>query len=152
VTVPFLEERYRHYLDVVTELGVAHVDYLPRLREFLERRPAFFRRITEQWLNSPPSQPLTLVAPGGVSLIIDGERVKDGYRGLYFPDLDLLLEVPAEHRARFSGWRLNGRLVAESAQLTFRVDRPTRVEALFDEPHPSASLHRMRLTRRRWLH
>ena len=39
------------------------LDYLPRLQEFFERRPEFFRQVTEQWLNAPPSQPLTLVAP-----------------------------------------------------------------------------------------
>lgn len=132
VTETFLEERYRHYADVARRLGVERLDYLPRLREFLTRRPAFFRQITEQWLNAPPSQPLTLVAPGEVPLIVDGEQVKSGYRGLYFPDLEVVVKVPGEHHARFSGWLVNGRPVAPILPLALKVDRPTRVEALFD--------------------
>ena len=145
VTDAFLEERYQHYLDVATDLRVEDIEYLPRLREFFERRSAFFRQITEQWLNTPPSQPVTLIAPGDVSLVIDGERVKTGYRGLYFPDLEVIVDVPAEHRAQFSGWRVNGRTIAGTSRLAFKADQPTRVEALFGEadlpaPRPSPNL------------
>jgi formylglycine-generating enzyme required for sulfatase activity len=53
VTQAFLEERYRHYADEASRLGVENVDYLKPLREFITHRPAFFRRISEQWLNVP---------------------------------------------------------------------------------------------------
>jgi formylglycine-generating enzyme required for sulfatase activity len=142
VTDAFLQERYRHYRDVATELGVAHLDYLPRLRSFLERRPAFFRRLTEQWLNSPPSQPLTLDAPPGVSLTVDGEAAAGGYRGLYFPDLEIAVDIPAAHRTGFSGWRVNGQTVGATSRLTLMVDRPTHVEALFDQPHAGSTTPR----------
>jgi formylglycine-generating enzyme required for sulfatase activity len=132
VTAAFLEERYRHYETVGATLGLTDTAYLRRLRQFLTERPAFFRLLTEQWLNTPPSQPVTLVAPDGVSLIIDGERVRSGYQGLYFPDLDVSVEVAPENRRQFSGWQVNGRAVAGDWRLSVRVDRPTRIEALFN--------------------
>lgn len=140
ITDAFLDERYRHYLDVATELRVEHLDYLPRLRRFLERRPAFFRQLTEQWLNTPPSQPLTLTAPRDVSISIDGERSGGGYRGLYFPDLETVLEVPAEYRTRFSGWVVNGRSMGANHRLALKIDRPSHVEALFGGRTPETGV------------
>jgi hypothetical protein len=132
VTDAFLQERYEHYLETATELRVQRLDYLRRLRQFIQRRRAFFRLTTEQWLNSPPSQPLAISAPRHIALMIDGERVASGYRGLYFPDFELVVDVPAEHRADFSGWRVNGRTVPGAVPLTIKIDKPTRIEALFD--------------------
>jgi formylglycine-generating enzyme required for sulfatase activity len=76
---------------------------------------------------------VTLVAPPEVALIIDGERVRTGYRGLYFPDIDVFVDVAPEHRPRLTGWRVNGRTIAGSSRLAFKADGPTRVEALFAE-------------------
>jgi formylglycine-generating enzyme required for sulfatase activity len=130
VTPAFLDERYEHYAKAGRELGVRNTAYLRRLREFIDRRPAFFRLITEQWLNSPPSQPVTLIAPEGVALAIDGELVQSGYQGLYFPDLDLTVEATGSNRGSVSGWLINGRRVAATPRLTFRADRPTVIEVL----------------------
>jgi formylglycine-generating enzyme required for sulfatase activity len=142
VTEAFLQERYRHYRDVAAELGVEHDKYLRPLRHFLERRPAFFRRLTEQWLNSPPSQTLTVDAPRGVSVSVDSESVSRGYRGLYFPDLDITVDLPEGDRKRLTGWRINGRLVDPTPRLTLKVDRPTHIEALFDPPHTVSTTFR----------
>src|SRR5687767_12953196 len=89
ITDAFLQERYQYYLDTATRLRVSNLDYLPRLRAFLEKRRAFFRLTTEQWLNSGPSQPVTIAAPENVDVMIEGERVQSGYQGLYFPDIEL---------------------------------------------------------------
>ena len=131
VTESFLQERYKYYAETAAQLKVPHTDYLTRLGSFLERRRAFFRLITEQWLNSQPSQPVTLVAPEHVALIIDGERVRTGYRGLYFPDLETAVDVAPENRDGFAGWRVNGQVSRETGRLTFVADQPTRIEALF---------------------
>ena len=131
VTEAFLQDRYKYYSDTAARLRVPHTDYLPRLRTFLERRRAFFRLITEQWLNSEPSQPVTITAPEGVALTIEGERVGSGYSGLYFPDLATVVEVAPEARKGFSGWRVNGKVVTDTGPLTFVADRPMQIEALF---------------------
>jgi formylglycine-generating enzyme required for sulfatase activity len=131
VTEAFLQDRYKYYSDTAARLRVPHTDYLPRLRTFLERRRAFFRLITEQWLNSEPGQPVTITAPEGVALTIEGERVENGYSGLYFPDLSTVVEVAPDTRKGFSGWRVNGKVVTDTGPLTFVADKPMQIEALF---------------------
>lgn len=133
VTDAFLRERFQHYLDTATWLGVPQLDYTARLRQFLERRRSFFRLITEQWVDSAPSQPVTLSAPDRVALVIEGERVATGYQGMYFPDLEMTVDVADEHRRTFSGWRINGRPAWGTGPLKFTADRPTRIEALFTD-------------------
>jgi formylglycine-generating enzyme required for sulfatase activity len=137
VTEDFLAARTAHYAEAARRLGVEHQQYLPRVKEFLARRPAFFRHLTEQWLNTPPSQPLTILAPAEVAIVVDGERVAAGYRGLYFPDLEVSIEVPAEHRTGFSGWRVNGRRLGGEGTLAISVNGPTQVEALYGQPGPA---------------
>jgi len=66
LTQAFLMERYEHYLAAATQLQVQRLDYLPRLRLFLERRRDFFRLTSEQWLNSAPSQRVVVSAPPNV--------------------------------------------------------------------------------------
>lgn len=134
VTESFLQERYRHYLDTASNLRVSNLDYTRRLREFLEKRRAFFRLITEQWLNSAPSQPVTVSAPGNVTVILEGERVADGYQGLYFPDLELVADIAGERRAELAGWIVNGQEVAGGGLLRFTASRPTHIEPLFQKP------------------
>jgi formylglycine-generating enzyme required for sulfatase activity len=134
ITDAFLQERYSHYLDVAGELRVANLSYLPRLRRFVENRRAFFRLTTEQWLNSAPSQEVTLSSPRHTSFLIDGERVPSGYRGLYFPDLETVVDIDEAQRGALSGWRINGRMVPGAAPLKFKADRPTRIEAVFGTP------------------
>jgi formylglycine-generating enzyme required for sulfatase activity len=131
LTQAFLMERYEHYLTAATELQVRNLNYLPRLRQFLERRRDFFRLTSEQWLNSPPSQRVVVAAPPNVNIALEGERVRSGYEGMYFPDIELTAEVAEEHRQGFTGWRVNGRDVP-GATLKFKADRETRIEAVFN--------------------
>jgi formylglycine-generating enzyme required for sulfatase activity len=132
VTDAFLQERYNRYLDIAGQLRVSNLDYLPRLRRFLENRRAFFRMISEQWLNTGPSQQVRLSASPGVSLLIDGERVSGGYEGLYFPDLEMVVDLADSRRSGLTGWRVNGRIVAGAAPLRFKADRPLVIEPVFD--------------------
>jgi formylglycine-generating enzyme len=132
VTDAFLMERYEYYLDTATSLRVPDLGYLSRLKDFLARRRAFFWLTTEQWLNTAPSQIVSIIAPPDVDITIEGERVAGGYQGRYFPDVELTVEVPERDRKGFSGWRVNGRLVQRSPSLQLMPDRPMRVEALFN--------------------
>ena len=133
VTDAFLMARYEHYLDAATQLQIPRLDYLPRLRQFLERRRNFFRLTSEQWLNTPPSQPVTVTAPRDVTVLIEGEPVANGYSGLYFPDIDLTADLAAADRQRLTGWRINGRAVPGARPLTFRASEPVEIAPLFGE-------------------
>ena len=132
LTQAFLMERYEHYLTVATQLQVRRLDYLPRLRQFLERRRDFFRLTSEQWLNTAPSQRVVVSAPVNIDVVIEGERVKSGYEGLYFPDIELTADIAGEHRQGFTGWHVNGRLIPGAAPLRFKADRHMLIEAVFN--------------------
>ncbi len=79
--------------------------YLREYRTFLERRPAFFWELTESWLNTGPSQPMALGLPADESITIDGETARDGFEGLYFPDLDIELRASGEAFDRLGSGR-----------------------------------------------
>jgi formylglycine-generating enzyme required for sulfatase activity len=132
LTDAFLMERYEHYLNVATTFPVERLEYLKRVRHFLERRREFFRLTTEQWLNTEPSRRVRVAAPPNVDVLSDGERVRSGYQGTYFPDLEVIADVPEEQRAGFSGWQINGRMVPGALPLRFRADQDTHVEAIFN--------------------
>jgi formylglycine-generating enzyme required for sulfatase activity len=132
LTQAFLMERYEHYLTTATQLQVRRLDYLPRLRQFLERRRDFFRLTSEQWLNSPPSRRVIVTAPANVDVVIEGERVRNGYQGLYFPDIELTADVADEHRLGLTGWLINGRPMPAGAPLRFKAERDTQIEAVFN--------------------
>ena len=51
LTQAFLDERYRHYATLAGTMGVEDREFLPRLKEFLDKRRDFFRLTTEAWLN-----------------------------------------------------------------------------------------------------
>ena len=119
-------------MTTATTAAGARLDYLPRLRQFLERRRDFFRLTSEQWLNTAPSQRVAVTAPANIDVVIEGERVKSGYEGLYFPDIELTADVATEHRRGFTGWHINGRLIPGAAPLKFKAEQPTQIEAVFN--------------------
>ena len=133
LTDAFLMERYEHYLTTATQLQIPRLDYLPRLRQFLVRRRDFFRLISEQWLNSPPSQRVVVRAPANVEVVIEGERVRSGYQGMYFPDIELTADIAPEHRKGFTGWQINGRFISRSLPLRFRAEQQSQLEAVFND-------------------
>ena len=128
LTPEFLERRLDYYRRASQQLGVTETRYLREYREFLERRPAFFRRLTESWLNTDASQPMTLAMPPGESVTIDGEVARNGFQGLYFPDLEIDLQA---NGATFDHWEVNGATQGSDRTLRLRVERPTAVEAVF---------------------
>jgi formylglycine-generating enzyme required for sulfatase activity len=126
LTPEFLRERRDYYARVRTSFGVADRRYQRRLDEFLERRPAFVRAIAEQWLNTPPSVPVTVERPGG-TLRVDGFEVPGRYRGAYFPGRDVLVETADRRSVR---WLVNGTLRSEGPDLRLRAEQPMTVAAL----------------------
>jgi hypothetical protein len=128
LTPAFLARRLDYYRRAGEQLGVEDVRYLREYRTFLERRPAFFRTLTESWLNTDPSQPMVLGLPADESVTIDGEAARDGFEGLYFPDLEI--EISASG-ATFDHWEVDGVERGRDRVLRVRVERPIFVEAIF---------------------
>jgi hypothetical protein len=130
VTPRFLAERFEHYRAIATQYGVRDFRYLDRVRQFIERRPAFIRELAEQWLNTPPSVRCRIVGSGTVQ--VDGQLVEAGFEGYYFPGMRVTLEIPAAERPRFSEWRINGQ-PARTPSTTVTADRDLKIEAVWKE-------------------
>ena len=128
LTPSFLGRRLDYYRRASEQLGVEDTAFLKEYRTFLERRPAFFRTLTEQWLNTGPSQPLTLTMPADESVTIDGEVARTGFEGWYFPDLDIEIRAGGDG---FERWEVNGAPQGSDRALRLRVDRPLAVEAVY---------------------
>ena len=128
LTPEFLERRLDYYRRAGEQLGVTETRYLREYRTFLERRPAFFRALTESWLNTDASQPMAVGLPPGESITIDGEVARDGFEGWYFPDLSVELRATGDS---FEHWEVNGTAGGSDRTLQLRIDGPTFVEAVF---------------------
>jgi hypothetical protein len=136
VTGAFLSARLAHYRGIATALDPEDTAFLDRLALFLDRRPAFFRLLTEQWLDTRPSQPVRITTPATTSVTIDGEVVAGTFAGRYFPDRDIALSVRSG-RGRFTEWRVNGEPAGRSPDILVRLAGPTDVEAVFEHARPS---------------
>jgi formylglycine-generating enzyme required for sulfatase activity len=139
VTPAFLEERLAHYRAVATELSADDNAFLEPLAVFLERRPAFFRTLTEQWLDVGPSQPLRVSMPASAVVTIDDEPVRGSFDGRYLPDREIVLAI-ADGADHFVEWRVNGASEGRGPVLRLALSEPTHVEAVFDAEGPQGGL------------
>ena len=139
-TPAFLEERFQHYAQLAKDLGVENTAYLTPLRMFFDRRPAFFRRLTETWLNSEAGHAVSIDVPAGRWIVEGGARVEGRYAGTYYADLETDFEVPRAHRRDFRGWIVDGTMVSTEPVLRLKVSKPTQIVAAFEGQSPVAPL------------
>ncbi len=109
LTPAFLNERYDYYRAAAERLGLGRRDreYLPLLRDFLDRRPAVAWKIATEWLRTGPAVTCRIGGTRG-AVVIDGWRVVPGWQGSYFPGMRVTLSVPPELTPGFSHWVVNG--------------------------------------------
>ena len=109
LTPAFLDERYEYYRAAAERLGLGQPDreYLPLLREFLDRRPAVVWKTATEWLRTGPAVPCHIGGTRG-AVVIDGRRVAPGWQGSYFPGMRLTVSVPPDLASSFSHWVVNG--------------------------------------------
>ena len=125
LTPKFIAARTEHYADIAAAYG-ASLDYLPRMREFIERRPAFVREFAEQWLDTPAGIAVTVRHSRGTPLAIDGFNEESPYSGTYFPGRELVVRTPNGERMH---WYVNGVAAEHGPELRVRVDGPLRITA-----------------------
>ena len=88
VTRDFVRERFAYYAAQNLALGVPDSEYLPKVRQFLEHRPAIIRAHAAHWLGTGPMLRLQ-VWSGGRSFTVDGHAVESGWEGYYFPGMSV---------------------------------------------------------------
>jgi formylglycine-generating enzyme required for sulfatase activity len=124
LTPSFIAERARYYAGIAAAYG-ASLEYIPRVEEFLAKRPAQVRAMAEQWLNTPSSVAVT-VNTGAGGLVVDGFDESAPYRGAYFPGREVIVRLQS---GQPTDWFVNGVPSGSSAELRIRAERPTIIEA-----------------------
>jgi len=127
ITPEFLADRYEHYRAIGEQLGLTNRQDLAPLKRFLDVRPGIVWQQAVEWLKTGPL--LTMEMFGGGALV-NGHRVAAGWHGQYFPGMRLTLEVPADRKAGFSHWMVNGVSLTRDT-LEFDIVEPLRVEAVY---------------------
>ncbi|MBP7569901.1 MAG: SUMF1/EgtB/PvdO family nonheme iron enzyme [Acidobacteria bacterium] len=127
LTQDFLDERRAHYEEVADRFGVEATEYRRRIREFVARRRAYVREITEQWLDVPRSVRVTVRREAGGSLTVDGFEKKRPFEGFYFPGRAVQVRTTDGEPVR---WFVNGSPVEVSPELPLRADGPLEVVAV----------------------
>jgi hypothetical protein len=121
LTPGFLRSRVDDYRLVAAMYGVEETEFLGLIEDYFEHRPAALRSMTRTYLKLGEPSAVTVEVPAGRSLLVDGYPITGSYRGVYFPETPLTVEVHADHRQAFSGWVLNGTAAGSDLRLTVPV-------------------------------
>jgi formylglycine-generating enzyme required for sulfatase activity len=120
LTRAFTAERAAHYANIAAAYGAPSLEYVSHLNDFLDKRPAFVRRITAQWLNIPQEPVAVSVRrAGGGPLVINGFTEQTPYRGAYFFGREITVGAPEHGRGT---WYVNGERAGDAAELRVRAD------------------------------
>ena len=130
LTEKYLLSRVDYYARMLRQFGQAYPVYIGILTEFMKNRPEFLRREMAELfsLNGPFS--CRVDVPADAAVLIDGHPYDQQFSGRYFASTPVRLEVPAERRAAFRSWRINGKEVNETT-LTLALGEDTLVQPVF---------------------
>lgn len=131
LTPAFLQSRVEHYRIAAAAHGLQSTAFLDIIEEFFRQRPAALRSLTQKYLNLGEPLPVSIEGTAGRTLMVDGHETAAPYRGMYFPETPVRIEVPIEHRPAFAGWSVNGRPTGAHWQLTLPVRSEMSVTAQF---------------------
>lgn len=125
----YLLDRIDHY----ERLAQAHAgfaaenrDSIALMRDFVRNRGLFVRRELGRRARVGPPHPVQVEGPEGLELRIDGRPAATGYRGWYFRDFPIAVEVVGAERERFSHWLVNGKSVG-GRELVQRIESRTQI-------------------------
>ena len=127
VTRDFVRERFAYYAAQSLALGVPDSEYVPKVRQFLERRPAIIRAQAARWLGTGPMLRVQ-VWSGGRAITVNGHAVESGWEGYYFPGMQVRVQATGSDSARSRRWRVNGESV-DGPALSFSIERDTLIQA-----------------------
>ena len=114
----FLRERLNLYRSFEGTPGISPKS-IRELIEFLTNRSAFFREELQRVFGAGESFEVTVTAPAGAQLRIDGHPHVAPYRGHYFAGQSVRVSSQGMHGSRTVNWRVGERIVS-----TMRLEEP----------------------------
>ena len=139
LTDDFLNERLAYYEGVSRIFGLDDTRFLSLLGEYLQNRSMVLRTQLDTYFSSGPSFKLTTSISGEADLKIDGYRVADEYRGHYFFETPVSIEISTVDDPAFTSWIINGQISSiDTPYLTLNLAEDTHIEVvLLPESHPA---------------
>jgi hypothetical protein len=133
LTPSFLQSRLEHYRLAAGMHGIDDRAFLDIIEDFFEHRPSVLLAQTPSYLRIAPAVPVVVNAADGRTLTIDGHPTSTPYRGMYFPQTSITIELPVELRESFAGWSVNERPAGTDWRLTLPVTSETSITAHFQD-------------------
>ena len=139
LTDDFLDERLDYYKGVSRTFGLDDTRFLNSLDEYFQNRAMALRAQLDTYFSSGPSFELTTSISGSADLKIDGYRVAAEYRGHYFSETPVSIEISADDDPEFTSWIINGQISSiDTPYLTLNLAADTHIEVVLrPESHPA---------------
>lgn len=130
LTEGFLLERVNYYQEMLADYGQPHDAYIAMLTEYMRNRSRFLQREMREQLHFHGPFRCEVQIPTGRSMLIDGYKYENNYRGSYFEGQTIILETTGKNRDNFSHWLVNGQRISTS-RLQHIVNKQTIIEAVY---------------------
>jgi hypothetical protein len=135
ITPELLQAKLAYYQD---DLGI---DIPEPRQEFMRHRGEFIREELQRYFDAGPEVNVTVTAPAGVLLEVDGFAETSPYEGTYFAGQEVTVGATAASRRYGVAWLVNGQ-THNGSSLSVQADFDLTIEALI-EPRPVVTLSRI---------
>jgi len=123
-----LQDHYARLIEIYgTSDGPARL-----VRQRLDERPAIIRTDLREQVGLGEPRTLSVTAPRGTRLRVDGYPYASGYSGWHFPEWPVTLEIPGREVSPFSHWLVDGQR-REGRRLELHLEQASEVEAVFGD-------------------
>jgi hypothetical protein len=85
--------------------------FFAQLRKFIRHRPAYLRKLMQQYCGSPLSYPCRVIGLNAMTDRIDGYPVAASYKSWYFNGSDITETIGSQDNRRPVKWFANGKPV-----------------------------------------
>ena len=131
-TREFLDERLSRYKRLARELGADNSTFEAALVPYFENRGTVLREQMARHGFAGESYAVSVSAPPGCGMEVDGYEYGTEYAGMYFAGSRLSLRPLGSCKRRFSHWRIEGRAeqFKRRRHLSLTVSEALRIEAV----------------------
>jgi len=128
----FLDAWVDGHQRAITPLDTDDQAFFHQLRQFIQHRPAYLRKLMQKYYESPASYSCRISGLSEKKYDIDGYPTDTPYEGWYFKDTQVSITVHPESGERLAYWLVNGKPVLNNtSRFVHRVNQSTTIEPVF---------------------
>jgi len=130
----FLDAWVDGHQRALTPLDTDDQAFFHQLRQFIQHRPAYLRKLMQKYYGSPASYSCRISGSSDKKYDIDGFPASTPYEGWYFKDTQVSIAVHPEPGERLAYWLVNGKPVLNNtSRFVHRVNQSTTIEPVFTQ-------------------